>query len=277
MPWLISTLQKDLSLNLTYGTGWSAGVVAQTDVEFAGFNIKNQSFLYIQELSQWDVDFEQEYPIYQGIAGLSFDTNSKINVAVLNSANSSTATWGRSLMSNIFLSDRSTPNHIAFFLDRTGDLNDTDTGYFDIGTYAPGYETVADMPKLEVYSGFDRGVTRWNVLVNGISINGTKYTLKSTIVEDKSTGFTNIPPKGSIAALMDTGTSVGGLPTDIYHALYKRMGGVFVQELGMYAVPCMAEANLEFTIELVTLGFLIILLLLKLYEGTKLCRYIPWT
>ncbi|CAE6470623.1 unnamed protein product [Rhizoctonia solani] len=113
---------ENLQVNLTYGTGWAAGAVAQTDVQFAGFSITNQSFLYIEELSQWDIDFEQQYPLYQGIAGLSFDTLSQINKVVLNN---SRETWGRSLMSNIFLTDPSTPNHIAFFLDRTGDLNNT--------------------------------------------------------------------------------------------------------------------------------------------------------
>ncbi|KAH7334973.1 aspartic peptidase domain-containing protein [Rhizoctonia solani] len=240
---------ESLQVNLTYGTGWAAGAVAQTDVQFAGFSITNQSFLYIEELSQWDIDFEQQYPLYQGIAGLSFDTLSEINKVVLNN---SRETWGRSLMSNIFLADPSTANHIAFFLDRTGDLNDTDTGYFDIGTYAPGYERVANQPKLDVFTGFESEVLQWNVLVHGLSINGKKQDLKTTVVPNKDAGLTTVPPKGTISALMDTGTSAAEIPEKAFHELYKAMGGVLVKGASVYVVPCLAQANVEFTIGNVT-------------------------
>ncbi|CAE6456987.1 unnamed protein product [Rhizoctonia solani] len=240
---------ENLQVNLTYGTGWAAGAIAQTNVEFAGFSITNQSFLYIEELSQWDINFEQEYPLYQGIAGLSFDTLSQINNVVVNATQD---TWGRSLMSNIFLADPSTPNHIAFFLDRNDGLNDTDTGYFDIGTYAPGYEQVSTQPKLDVFSGFELQVLQWNLLVHSISINGKKQHLKTSIKVDKDAGLTNVPPEGTISALMDTGTSSALIPECAFHELYKAMGGVLVKGASVYVVPCLAQANVEFVLDNVT-------------------------
>lgn len=210
-------------------------------MEFACFTVKNQSFLFITELSEWDVDFGAYYPLYQGIAGLSFDALSRVYQAV-------NATWGRGLMSNIFLSDPSTLNHVALFLDRTGDLNDTDTGLFDIGTYAAGYESIADQPKHQVFSGFTTNVRQWNVLVDGMSVNGTKQVLKSSVVADNSTGLSIVPPAGSISALMDTGTTVAQIPRAAFKALYEGMGGVLIKGKTTYAVPCMSEANLEFTI-----------------------------
>ncbi|KAF8608452.1 acid protease, partial [Ceratobasidium sp. AG-I] len=238
-------IYEPLQVNLTYGTGWSAGSVAQIDVDFAGFSIKNQTFLYVTELADFDIELEKEIPLYQGIAGLSFDTLSRVNEAVYEATNE---TWGRSLMSSIFLSDPSTPNHIAFFLDRTGDLNDTDTGLFDIGTYAAGYESIADQPKLPVFSGSTVVVDRWNVLVDGISINGTKQSLTSSVVVDGTTGISVVPPAGSISALLDTGTSAAQLPEAVFKALYESMGGVLINGTTKYVVPCTAEANLEFTI-----------------------------
>lgn len=236
---------ESLQANLTYGTGWAAGEVAQIDIDFAGFSIKNQSFLLITALSEWDVQFEEAFPIYQGIAGLSFDTISQVNKVVRKATND---TWGRSLISSIFLSDPSTPNHIAFFLDRTGDLNDTDVGLFDIGTYAAGYESIANQPKHEVFSGLPENVIQWNVLIGEISINGTKQELISSVVADGSTQLTNVPPAGSISALLDTGTSAAQLPAAAFKALYEGMGGVLVNGTSTYVVPCMAEANLEITI-----------------------------
>ncbi|CAE7227088.1 unnamed protein product [Rhizoctonia solani] len=242
---------ENLQTNLTYGTGWAAGAIAQTDVEFAGFTVKNQSFLFIEELSQWDIDFEEQYPLYQGIAGLSFDTLSQVNQVVLNNTKE---TWGRTLMSNIFLADPSTPNHIAFLLDRTGDLNDTDTGYFDIGTYAPGYEKVANQPKFDVFTGFGAAVLQWNVLVHGLSINGKKQHLKTSVVVGKDTGLTNAPPKGTVSALLDTGTSAAEIPEAAFHDLYKAMGGVLVKGTSLYVVPCLAQAELMITIDDVSIS-----------------------
>ncbi|KAF8670181.1 Eukaryotic aspartyl protease [Rhizoctonia solani] len=236
---------ENLQVNLTYGTGWAAGAVAQTNVEFAGFSITNQSFLYIEQVSQWDIEFEQQYPLYQGLAGLSFDTLSQINSVVVNTTNQ---TWGRSLMSNIFLADPSTPNHIAFFLDRNDGLNNTDTGYFDIGTYAPGYEQVANQPKLDVFTGFSSQVLQWNLLVHKLSINGKKQHLKTSIKVDQAVGLTNVPPEGTVSALMDTGTSSALIPEHAFHELYKSMGGVYFKEYSIYVVPCLAQASVEFVI-----------------------------
>ncbi|KAL5638540.1 hypothetical protein ACGC1H_005274 [Rhizoctonia solani] len=236
---------EDFQTNLTYGTGWAAGAVAQIDVEFAGFSITNQSFLFIEELSQWDIDFEQKYPLYQGIAGLSFDTLSQINKVVMNNTKD---TWGRSLMSNIFLADPSTPNHIAFLLDRTGDLNDTDIGYFDIGTYAQGYEKVANQPKLDVFTGFESAVLQWNTLVHRLSINGKKQDIKTSVVANKDIGLTSVPPKGTVSALLDTGTSAAEIPEAAFHELYKAMGGILVKGASVYVVPCLAQADLVITI-----------------------------
>ncbi|CAE6470617.1 unnamed protein product [Rhizoctonia solani] len=188
----------------------------------------------------------------------------------------------------LFLTDPSTSNHIAFFLDRTGDLNNTDTGYFDIGTYAPGYERVANQPKFDVFTGFESEDLQWNVLVHGISINDKKQVLRTTVVADKDAGLTtvppkgtisalmdtgtsaaeipeqaflykdvgltNVPPKGTISALMDTGTSAAEIPEQAFHELYKAMGGVLVKGASVYVVPCLAQANVEFTIGNVTVS-----------------------
>ncbi|QRV84310.1 aspartyl protease [Ceratobasidium sp. AG-Ba] len=237
-------IEPKLTLNLSYGTGSVVGDVAQLhSLSFAGFNIANQSYLSVTNQDTFFQNFESEQPDFQGLAGLSFDTLSDINNAVLNATND---TWGRSLMSNIFLTDPSTPNHIAFFLDRTGDLNDTDTGCFDIGTYAPGYEAVANEQKHEVYSGFDNGVLQWNMLLTGLKINGKDQKLKSGVKVDKTQGLTNVPPAGSISVLFDTGTSAAQIPAEAYKTLYESMGGVLINGSSLYAVPCLAEAAVEF-------------------------------
>ncbi|QRV84154.1 aspartyl protease [Ceratobasidium sp. AG-Ba] len=150
-------------------------------------------------------------------------------------------------MSNIFLQYPSTPNHIAFLLDRTGDLNEADTGYFDIGTYAAGYEAVAKEQKQQVFSGFENVVSQWTVLLTGLNINGKSQKLQSGVKVNKAHGVTNAPPAGSISVLFDTGTSTAQIPAEAHKALYESMGGVSINRTSLYAVPCLAEAAIRFT------------------------------
>ncbi|KAG8716928.1 hypothetical protein FRC09_014991 [Ceratobasidium sp. 395] len=245
-------LFQDLYVNLTYGAGSAAGYVAQADnIGFTGLTVNNQTFLYVTKQDDVFNQIEAEDPGFQGIAGVGFDTISQINAAIINSTNQ---TWGRTLMSNIFLADPNTPNHLAVFLDRLGYLNDTGTGTFDIGTYAPGYEAVANQPKNAVFSGLPDVVFQWNVLVTGLSVNGKPQELETHVIANSSTGFTVKPPNGRISALLDTGSTLAGLPSATWKALYESMGGVLIKNTTLtegsvlYAVPCMAEAQLEFTI-----------------------------
>ncbi|KAG8773158.1 hypothetical protein FRC12_002687 [Ceratobasidium sp. 428] len=236
-----------LQRNLSYGTGSVVGNVAQLEsLEFAGFTIINQSYLSVTKQDDFFNMIQQQEPAFQGLAGLSFDTLSDINLAVINATND---TWGRSLMSNVFLADPSTPNHIAFLLDRTGDLNDTDTGSFDIGTYASGYEVVADQPKHTVFSALSDVVNQWNVILSQLTIGGQVQKLESGIKADGTTKIVNAPPAGSLSALFDTGTSAAQIPAEAFKTLYESMGGVVIDGSSKYAVPCMAEAEIVFTFE----------------------------
>ncbi|KAG8741995.1 hypothetical protein FRC10_002112 [Ceratobasidium sp. 414] len=243
---------NDLYLNFTYGAGSVEGYVAQADnIGFAGLAVNNQTFLYVTKQDEVFNVTEAQDPLFQGIAGIGFDTISQINVGVLKATNQ---TWGRTLMSNVFLAEPTTPNHLAIFLDRLGYLNDTATGTFDIGTYAPGYAAVANQPKHAVFSGLPDIVLQWNVLVTGLTINGKSQTLVTQVAANRSTGFTVKPPAGTISALLDTGSTLADLPPAAWKTLYESMGGVLVKNTSLtgdtlsYAVPCMAEAQLELVV-----------------------------
>ncbi|KAG8776772.1 hypothetical protein FRC12_000699 [Ceratobasidium sp. 428] len=245
-------LFQDLFVNLTYGAGSAAGYVAQADnIGFAGLTVNNQTFLYVTKQDEIFNQTEAQDPLFQGIVGFGFDTISQINVAVLNATRQ---TWGRTLMSNVFLAEPNTPNHLAIFLDRLGYLNDTGTGTFDIGTYAPGYEAVANQPKIAVFSGLPDTVFQWNVLVTGLSVNGQPQKLETQVIANSSTGLTVKPPSGTISALLDTGSTLADLPPAAWKMLYESMGGVLVKNTTLtqgaeqYAVPCMAEGLLELII-----------------------------
>ncbi|KAG9088005.1 hypothetical protein FS749_002501 [Ceratobasidium sp. UAMH 11750] len=245
-------LFDNLYRKFLYGSGSVEGYVAQAEnICFAGLDIKNQTFLYVTKQDQATSEVEAENSLFQGIAGVGFDTYSHIDFAVFNTTEQH---WGRTLMSNVFLAEPTTPNHLAVFLDRLGYLNDAGTGTIDIGTYAPGYEAVANQPKHAIFSGVPDGVLQWNTLISGLTINGKSQTLKTQISTDPLTGFAIKPPAGTISALLDTGSTFADLPVAAWKTLYESMGGVLIKNTALtgggsvYAVPCMAEAQLEFMI-----------------------------
>ncbi|KAG9077686.1 hypothetical protein FS749_010393 [Ceratobasidium sp. UAMH 11750] len=240
---LLDSARNYKSLNLTdsYGQGSVTGFVSQIDVTFAGFSVANQSFLNVQSSKdQGIIDQKQA----AGLLGLGFDTLSQVNSVV--EAAYPGSTWGRSIMSNIFQSDPTTPNHVAFRLNRLYDNNNTDTGSFDIGTFAPGFEAVNNTSPIPIFSYNSTTLIYWSILLDAITINGQNQTLSSTV-----TGGDTTPPAGKLAVVLDTGYSLPQLTTQLAHDIYTSMGGVLVKDdntNSTYAVPCMAEANLTFYI-----------------------------
>ncbi|KAG9102469.1 hypothetical protein FRC06_002003 [Ceratobasidium sp. 370] len=240
---LLDSARNYESLNLTdsYGKGSVTGFVSQIDVTFAGFSVANQSFLNVQSSQdQGIIDQKQA----AGLLGLGFDTLSNVNSVV--EAAFPGSTWGRSIMSNIFQSDPTTPNHVAFRLNRLYDNNNTDTGSFDIGTFAPGFEAVNNTNPIPIFSFSSTKLIYWSVLLDAITINGQNQTLSSTVAGGDTT-----PPAGKLAVVLDTGYSLPQLTTQLAHDIYTSMGGVLLKEdntNSTYVVPCMAEANLAFYI-----------------------------
>ncbi|QRV84434.1 aspartyl protease [Ceratobasidium sp. AG-Ba] len=209
---------SDPYLNLTYGSGSVEGYVVQTDnVGFAGYTFNNQTLLYVTKQDLIFNKTEAQDPAFGGIR--------------------------RTILSNIFLANPTLPNYIAIFLDRLGYLNDTGTGMLNIGTYASGFELVATQPKHPVFTGYAEGIFQWNLLLSDLKINGQSQKLKTELVSNNEAHLVKVPPEGSISVLLDTGSTLGQLPTAAWKALYQSMGGVLVKNLSytenvlLYAAP----------------------------------------
>ncbi|KAF8608214.1 acid protease [Ceratobasidium sp. AG-I] len=234
-----AVVYNQLPIKLSYGKGSVSGNVAQITVGFAGFTVANQSVLLVTDEEEMSLI---EANLTNGLLGLGFDTLSSIagNVAEATGGES----WGRTLLSNIFISDPTTPNHIAFRLDRTDDGNSTDIGAFDIGTFAAGFEAVNNTAEIPIFSSSTQQNTYWNVLVDGVTLNGKAQTLTTTV------SGTQVPPAGKAAAVLDTGYSLPQLTPALAHAIYGAMGGVMWDDgtNTTYVVPCMAETQLAFSI-----------------------------
>ncbi|KDN45156.1 hypothetical protein RSAG8_05071, partial [Rhizoctonia solani AG-8 WAC10335] len=156
------------------------------------------------------------------------------------------ATWGRSLLSNLFIQEPSTPNHIAFALERAGDLDDMAEGAFDIGEILPQYAAVNNSPQISIWP---ENANRWTVLLDGMTVNNSTVHLNSTFEGDNAAD----PPEGKSLALLDTGASMGLLPKWAVDAIYGHIpGSVYLAKDAAWVVPCMGEAVVKFTIGGVT-------------------------
>lgn len=130
-----------------------------------------------------------------GILGLGFDTavgGSLIDNAV-QQAQGTNATWGRSVLSNIFAQDPSGSDYIAISLSRTHDQEGTADGSLAIAEYDSNYAAVANAPKLPVTPPNE---PRWNVVMDSFSVGGKKIPWASTLAAT---------PAGKTIALLDTG------------------------------------------------------------------------
>lgn len=207
-----------------------------TNVSFAGFDVDDQAFIAVTEPTDMDGLFTKGA---YGIMGFGFDTLSHVVDAVQEKFN---ATWGRSLLSNLFLQEPNTPNHVAFALERAGDLDDMAEGSFDVGEIQSEYAAVEQSPPISLWP---ETANRWTVLVDAMTVDNYSVPLNSSFEGDNASE----PPAGKSVALLDTGASLGLIPQWAVNAIYSTIpGSVYSAEDDLWVVPCMAEAYVSFTI-----------------------------
>ncbi|CAE6357755.1 unnamed protein product [Rhizoctonia solani] len=230
----------NVPVGVRYGKGSIDGHLAVANVSFAGFDVDDQAFIAATSAKDMDGLFQKGT---YGIMGFGFDTLSNVVRAVQTNYN---ATWGRSLLSNLFLQEPNTPNHIAFALERADDLDDMAEGAFDIGEILPQYSAISKSSPIPLWP---ENANRWTVLLDGMSVNGSPVQLNSTFEGDNEAD----PPEGKSLALLDTGASLGLLPKWAVDAIYGHIpGSVYVQSDDLWIVPCLGEATVTFTIGGVT-------------------------
>ena len=195
-----------IPLQLNYGDGsyGVTGTVGVAPFKFSSYEVPKQAFLDVQKStipSGDSVDFD-------GLLGLSFDvgTSSPITAGVKEKYGSA-ATWGQSVLHNIFDQHPTAPNFMGVSLSRTDDLEDTSGGSFSIGEYDPTFAAIATEPQLPQ---FPVGGDRWTTLLEGIIVGGRSIPVTSTM--------DNVPA-GHGVALLDTGDPAAMFPTAVWDGI----------------------------------------------------------
>ncbi|KAF8757325.1 Acid protease [Rhizoctonia solani] len=190
----------NVPVGVRYGKGSVDGHLAVTNVSFAGFDVDDQAFIAVTSAKDMDTMFKQGT---YGIMGLGFDTLSNIARAVQTNYN---ATWGRSLLSNLFLQEPNTPNHIAFALERA---------------------------------------MIWTIWHTVLSILVKFFPSMPLLITPRQFLF---GPKTPIAGLSFS-MACPTIAQWAVDAIYGHIpGSVYLHNDGLWISPCMAEANVTFTI-----------------------------
>ncbi|GLB40049.1 putative peptidase A1 family protein [Lyophyllum shimeji] len=222
-----------IPLYLRYGDGTYGvkGTIGVAPFEFGPYKIEKQAFLNANEST---IGLMTDIGI-NGLFGLGFDNPraSPIKSAIQKKYGPS-ATWGASVLQNIFNQNTSTPNFIAVDLARTEDLEATAGGSFNIGEYDEEYASVANAPKL---SQFPKNATRWTTLLEGIHVDGAPLKIESAIKG---------VPKDRAITLFDTGAPGTILPKKVKQELYSKFkDAVYDDVTHLWIVPCTATPNVE--------------------------------
>ncbi|KAJ7716090.1 aspartic peptidase domain-containing protein [Mycena metata] len=237
---------NDTKLNATlrYGDGsdFVSGDIGVGKFELDQYTIPFQAFLNVDDAA------DAEQPDFDdgifGLWGLGFNTpgSSGVNDAV-QTAFGATATWGQSVLANIFAANQTGADYIGIALSRTGDAGGTADASLTISEYDSDYQAVANSPKIS-QNPLNSGA--WTVTLDGLSVGGKKITWPSTMAQ---------APAGKNIVHLDTGTTNVMMPAEQVAAIYSSIPGAvlspdslipptqFSTTNDVWVVPCNASVK----------------------------------
>ncbi|KAF7334254.1 Six-hairpin glycosidase [Mycena sanguinolenta] len=243
---------NDTHLNATIfygdGTDYVQGEVGVGVFQLDTYSIPFQAFLYVQNAS---VDEQPDFDdgIF-GLWGLGFDTpgSSEVNDAV-QGAYGTSATWGQSVLANIFQENPTGDDYIGISLSRNGDTGGTADASLTIAEYDSDYAAVANSPKIP-QNPLNSGA--WTVTLDSISVGGKAIDWPSTMEQ---------APAGKNIVVLDTGTTNVMMPAEQVAAIYSSIPGAafspnldqsipptkFSTTTGVWVLPCNASVNVVAT------------------------------
>ncbi|KAJ7512552.1 aspartic peptidase domain-containing protein [Mycena galericulata] len=242
---------NDTKLNATlrYGDGsdFVSGDIGVGQFQLgSAYTIPFQAFLNVDDAaSAENPDFAEG--IF-GLWGLGFDTpgSSGVNDAV-QTAYGTSATWGQSVLANIFAENPTAADYIGISLSRTGDQEGTADASLTISEYDSNYQAVQNSPKLPQ---IPPNSGTWTVTLDALSVGGKKINWPSTM---------SVAPAGKNIVHLDTGTTNILMPAEQIAAIYSSIPGAvfspdsyipltqFSTTYDVWVVPCNATPQVVAT------------------------------
>ncbi|KAG2155770.1 aspartic peptidase domain-containing protein [Suillus bovinus] len=224
-------VDEHFQAEIGYASGGAAGEVFSATMEFAGYQIDAQYFIYANSTGGFTQTLD-------GLMGLGPYTGSVIRYV------GGTAAADPPL-DRIFRSDDAISNFIAILLDRSDDPDEPYPGDLTIGEVLSGYEDIQTQPQHPVTSGMVPGNQHWMTLLdeNGIiGPDGKPITIKSQV--------TNTSYPNNATVVFDTGFTFPQVPSYVAEALYGNVPGASLTYMAgvgdIWALPCDQELNATF-------------------------------
>ncbi|OAX44350.1 acid protease [Rhizopogon vinicolor AM-OR11-026] len=216
--------------SVAYASGGAAGEVFSATMDFAGFTIESQYFIFASSA--------QGFSSTNGLIGLGPYSGSVIrDIGQTPAADPP--------LDRIFRSNDSISNFIAILLDRSNDPDEPYPGDLAIGEVLAGYEDVSTQPKLPVTSVMIPGNQHWMTLLDENGIIGPDG--QPIII---TTQVTNSSYPRNATVVFDTGFTFPQVPSYVAEALYGNIPGASLMNIGgigeAWSLPCDQELNATF-------------------------------
>lgn len=169
-----------------------------------------------------------------GLIGLSFDSQSNVNLA-LTEAYGSETTLGKTPLSNIFAQNPSMLSCVDMHLYRTIDLERVINGTLFIGEHSETYPNIVKQPVL--YTVLE---DEWAILLSGMAVNNKDVSLSVR-------GLPTDSPVHSLPTLIDSGNTNGAITVTMFNAIYSSMPGAVQLNQSQWIVPCLSSTNVTFS------------------------------
>lgn len=212
-----------------------SGTIGVSKFEFGKHTVERQAFLYASQSSS-TLSQLPKLGVH-GLFGLGFSLEkvSPVNQAIKKQFGAN-ATWGQTVLDNIFQAFPDRPNFIGFDLARP-EVDKNDGGSFLIGEYDPDYASVSSAPKLPQ---FPQSSGRWSTLVDRVVVNGKSLNLTST---NRDT------PAGRAIVLFSTTSVKNVFPRALGDQIYGAVDGAVRYESegeSIWIIPCDATPEVHF-------------------------------
>ncbi|KAG2151454.1 aspartic peptidase domain-containing protein [Suillus clintonianus] len=214
-----------------YASGGAAGEVFSATMEFAGYQIEAQYFIFADSTAGFTQSVD-------GLIGLGPYTGSVIR------SQGGTAAADPPL-DRIFRSNDTISNYLAVLLDRSNDPDEPYPGDLTIGEVLTNYEDIHTQPQHPVTSVMVPGNQHWMTLLdeNGIiGPDGQPITITTQVTD------TSYPKNATV--VFDTGFTFPQVPSYVAEALYGNVPGASLTTISgigeIWALPCDQELNATF-------------------------------
>ncbi|KAI1782559.1 aspartic peptidase domain-containing protein [Ganoderma leucocontextum] len=192
------------------------GKIKFANLQIGELTIERQAFLHATNSDAHGFDLTS----YDGILGMALDVGS-IHDKVQQE-------WGTQAANHLALSPMT-----ALFAQNTSPSLITST-FIMISAHAPGYENVANAPRLPRVSS-----EHWSVAMDEMLIDGQSFAFNQSRIEGV--------PTGRIAAALDTGSSFPALPPAAVDAIYGSVPGAVYDDISeVWLIPCDRSPNVTF-------------------------------